>query len=126
MTHELILASVPLVGGLLTWVINRYLGKKLGMEINQTQVEAALNWLIDRITTREQLMPGATGQSKQDGVISDAIALMPAAMQDVLIQRYGGLQQATEAAFQRSHLAAGGTTVTIKPVQGASAEINHG
>lgn len=80
------------------------LGKKLGLDISNEAAEAAIEALINIIVNIELEKVNADGATKKRIAVTAAENKLTNAQRDVLIKKYGSLEAAVQAAFERSSL----------------------
>lgn len=94
-------ALAPLVVIIVTPLITR-LFKKLGIEIAESTIEPILMRIIEIIASVEQNKKDLSGAQKKELVTDMARTMLPQGDQKVLIKKYGSLETAVQAAFERS------------------------
>ncbi len=97
-------ALAPLVVIIATPLITR-LFKKLGIDIAESTLEPILMRIIEIIASVEQNKKNLSGAQKKELVTDMARSMIPKADQKVLIKKYGSLETAVQAAFERSSVA---------------------
>lgn len=97
-------ALAPLVVIIATPLISR-LFKKLGIDIAESTLEPILMRIIEIIASVEQNKKNLSGNQKKELVTDMARSMLPPADQKALIKRYGSLETAVQAAFERSSVA---------------------
>ena len=98
-------ALAPLVVIIATPLITR-LFKKLGIDIAESTLEPILMRIIEIIASVEQTKKNLSGAQKKELVTDMARSMISKADQKVLIKKYGSLETAVQAAFERSSVAA--------------------
>ncbi len=94
-------ALAPLVVIIATPLITR-LFKKLGIDIAESTLEPILMRIIEIIASVEQNKKNLSGAQKKELVTDMARSMIPKADQKLLIKKYGSLETAVQAAFERS------------------------
>ncbi len=102
--NAIIIALSPLIVLIATPLISR-LFKKLGIDINESVLEPILMRLIELIAAVEKGKPDLAGSEKKARVVTMARAVLSVAQQKLLLKRYGSLETAVQAAFERSSTA---------------------
>ena len=97
-------ALAPLVVIIATPLISR-LFKKLGIDIAESTLEPILMRIIEIIASVEQNKKNLSGNQKKELVTDMARSMLPPADQKALIKKYGSLETAVQAAFERSSVA---------------------
>jgi len=97
-------AMAPLVVIIATPLITR-LFKKLGIDIAESTLEPILMRIIEIIASVEQNKKNLSGAKKKELVTDMARSMISKADQKVLIKKYGSLETAVQAAFERSSVA---------------------
>lgn len=97
-------ALAPLVVIIATPLITR-LFKKLGIDIAESTLEPILMRIIEIIASVEQNKKNLSGAQKKELVTDMARSMISKADQKVLIKKYGSLETAVQAAFERSSVA---------------------
>ncbi len=99
-TNALIMALTPLLVAIASPLLIR-LFRKLGIDISNSTIEPILIQIIEIISSVEK-NGQASGAEKKGQVVALTRALLSAADQKTLINRYGSLETAVQAAFERS------------------------
>lgn len=102
--NALIIALTPLIVAIASPLLIR-LFKKLGIDIQQDILDPILMRLIEIIASVEKDNPSLVGNDKKIKVVSLARTLLGKAEQKLLIKRYGSMETAVQAAFERSSVA---------------------
>ena len=97
-------ALAPLVVIIATPLITR-LFKKLGIDIAESTLEPILMRIIEIIASVEQNKKNLSGAQKKELVTDMARSMLPKADQKALVKKYGSLETAVQAAFERSSVA---------------------
>ncbi len=97
-------ALAPLVVIIAAPLITR-LFKKLGIDIAESTLEPILMRIIEIIASVEQNKKNLSGAQKKELVTDMARSMISKADQKVLIKKYGSLETAVQAAFERSSVA---------------------
>ena len=97
-------ALAPLVVIIATPLISR-LFKKLGIDIAESTLEPILMRIIEIIASVEQNKKNLSGAQKKELVTDMARSMLPKADQKALVKKYGSLETAVQAAFERSSVA---------------------
>jgi len=92
----IVLIAAPLIARLF---------KKLGIDINESVLEPILLRLIEIIAAVEKGAPELSGSEKKAKVVSLANAVLGSGEKKALLKRYGTLETAVQAAFERSSVA---------------------
>lgn len=102
--NAIIAALAPLVVLIVTPIISR-LFKKLGLDIADSEIEPVLMRLIEIITAVEKSKTGLNGVQKKETVTDMAKEMLTSKEKNMLIKKYGSLETAVQAAFERSSVA---------------------
>lgn len=102
--NAIITALGPLIVLIAAPLLSR-LFKKLGIDINESVLEPILLRLIEIISAVEKGAPELSGSEKKAKVVSLAQAVLGSAEKKLLLKRYGTLETAVQAAFERSSTA---------------------
>lgn len=94
-------ALAPLVVIIATPLITR-LFKKLGIDIAESTLEPILMRIIEIIASVEQNKKNLSGAQKKELVTDMTRSMLPKADQKALVKKYGSLETAVQAAFERS------------------------
>lgn len=94
-------ALAPLVVIIATPLITR-LFKKLGIDIAESTLEPILMRIIEIIASVEQNKKNLSGAQKKELVTDMARSMISKADQKALVKKYGSLETAVQAAFERS------------------------
>lgn len=94
-------ALAPLVVIIATPLITR-LFKKLGIDIAESTLEPILMRIIEIIASVEQNKKNLSGAQKKELVTDMARSMLPKADQKALVKKFGSLETAVQAAFERS------------------------
>ncbi len=97
-------ALAPLVVIIATPLITR-LFKKLGIDIAESTLEPILMRIIEIIASVEQNKKNLSGAQKKELVTDMARSMISKADQKALVKKYGSLETAVQAAFERSSVA---------------------
>lgn len=97
-------ALAPLVVIIATPLITR-LFKKLGIDIAESTLEPILMRIIEIIASVEQNKKNLSGAQKKELVTDMARSMLPKADQKALVKKFGSLETAVQAAFERSSVA---------------------
>lgn len=97
-------ALAPLVVIIATPLITR-LFKKLGIDIAESTLEPILMRIIEIIASVEQNKKNLSGAQKKELVTDMTRSMLPKADQKALVKKYGSLETAVQAAFERSSVA---------------------
>lgn len=97
-------ALAPLVVIIAAPLITR-LFKKLGIDIAESTLEPILMRIIEIIASVEQNKKNLSGAQKKELVTDMARSMLPKADQKALVKKYGSLETAVQAAFERSSVA---------------------
>jgi hypothetical protein len=89
----IVLIAAPLIARLF---------KKLGIDINESVLEPILLRLIEIIAAVEKGKPELNGSEKKAKVVDLAKAVLSSGEKKLLVNRYGSLETAVQAAFERS------------------------
>lgn len=100
----LLIALGPLIVAIASPLLIR-LFKKLGIDLQQDVLEPILMRIIEIIASVEKDNPTLMGNDKKIKVVSLARTLLGKAEQKLLIKRYGSMETAVQAAFERSSVA---------------------
>lgn len=96
-------ALAPLVVIIATPLITR-LFKKLGIDIAESTLEPILMRIIEIIASVEQNKKDLSGAQKKELVTDMAKSLLSSNEKKILIKKYGSLETAVQAAFERSSI----------------------
>lgn len=96
-------ALAPLVVIIATPLITR-LFKKLGIDIAESTLEPILMRIIEIIASVEQNKKNLSGAQKKELVTDMARSMISKADQKALVKKYGSLETAVQAAFERSSI----------------------
>lgn len=80
------------------------LGRKWGLDISDTQANAAIDSLMNIVINIDLEHPDADSMAKKKLSVYEAQQTLPAAKQELLIKKYGSLDAAVQVAFERSSL----------------------
>ncbi len=94
-------ALAPLVVIIAAPLITR-LFKKLGIDIAESTLEPILMRIIEIIASVEQNKKNLSGAQKKELVTDMARSMISKADQKALVKKYGSLETAVQAAFERS------------------------
>jgi hypothetical protein len=94
----------PILVLILAPLISR-LFKKLGLEIADSSIEPVLMRIIEIIVGVEKENKDMKGTEKKNMVVERINTLLNNKEKEMLLKRYGSLETAVEAAFQKSNLA---------------------
>lgn len=97
----LLITLAPLIVAIASPLLIR-LFKKLGIDLQQDLLEPILTRLIEIIANVEKNSPGLLGKDKKLKAAALARTLLGAGEQKLLIKRYGSLETAVQAAYERS------------------------
>ncbi len=97
-------ALAPLVVIIAAPLITR-LFKKLGIDIAESTLEPILMRIIEIIASVEQNKKNLSGAQKKELVTDMARSMISKADQKALVKKYGSLETAVQAAFERSSVA---------------------
>jgi hypothetical protein len=100
-TNAILTALGPLLVLIATPLLSR-LFKKLGIDITESVLEPILMHLIELIAAVEKGKPDLPGSEKKARVVTMARAVLSATEQKLLLKRYGSIETAVQAAFERS------------------------
>lgn len=99
---------LPLIAPLIVAIISPLLArlfKKMGIDIEESQIDPILMRLIEIIANVEAEKKGLSGAQKKEQVTSIARNVLPLHEQQLLVKRFGSLETAVQAAFERSSTA---------------------
>lgn len=102
--NAILAALAPLIVVIITPLFSR-LFKKLGIDIADSQIEPVLMRIIEIIISVEKSKTGLTGVEKKATVTDMAKTLLTEKEKNLLIKKYGTLETAVQAAFERSSVA---------------------
>ncbi|MDD3633312.1 MAG: hypothetical protein PHW38_05935 [Candidatus Cloacimonetes bacterium] len=94
----------PILVLILAPLISR-LFKKLGLEIADSSIEPVLMRIIEIIVGVEKENKDMKGTEKKNIVVERMNTILNNKEKEMLLKRYGSLETAVEAAFQRSNIA---------------------
>ena len=97
-------ALSPLVVVIFSPLIIR-LFRKLGIDIEESILEPILMRIIEIIASVDQNKSGMSGGAKKEMVSAMSKTLLSGAEQRILVKKYGSIDTAVQAAFERSSLA---------------------
>ena len=80
------------------------LTRKAGLEITEAQAQMALDALINILVNIELNGPDADGKRKKEIAKYQAQNLLPPETYNILVKRYGDIDTAVQAAFEKSSL----------------------
>ncbi len=97
----LLQALAPLLAAIATTLSVR-LFRKMGIEIEESTIEPILTRIIEIIANVEAQKKHLTGAQKKEEVASIVRNVIPHHEQQLLVKKYGSLETAVQAAFERS------------------------
>lgn len=80
------------------------LSRKWGVDITESQANAAIDALINILVNIDMSSPDSSGKTKKEMAVISAENNLPAATKKLLEKRYGSLEAAVQVAFERSSL----------------------
>ncbi len=102
-TDAILAALAPLIIAIVTPLITR-LFRKIGIDIADSLVEPILMRIIEIIAKVEKSTSPLSGAEKKAQVVAYARATLSKKDQNLLVKKYGSLETAVQAAFEKSSI----------------------
>lgn len=113
---EIVLILAPLIVALVSPLLLR-LFRKLGIEVNDGLIEPILMRLIELIAQIQKTNPDIDGASRKAKVVALSRMTLSNVEQKLLVKRYGSLETAVQAAYERSATALKNSTLSPAPAK---------